>query len=82
MSATQERRAEWLEPVFWERLDRLESRHRKIQSEHETARRLLERASNREAREDLSEAWRHYCDVIAELDQSAAELEAFRSHPL
>ena len=79
MSASQEQRAEWLEPEFWERLDRLESRHQKIQTEHENARRGLERVTPREA-EELRNAWRRYCEVIDELDKTTAELEALRSY--
>jgi hypothetical protein len=79
MSASQEQRAEWLEPEFWERLDRLEIRHQKIQTEHESARRGLERVTPREA-EELRTAWRRYCEVIDELDKTTAELEALRSY--
>ena len=79
MSASQEQRAEWLEPEFWERLDRLESRHQKIQTEHENARRGLERVTPREA-EELRNAWRRYCEVIDELDKTTSELEALRSY--
>jgi hypothetical protein len=79
MSASQEQRAEWLDPEFWERLDRLESRHQKIQTEHENARRGLERVTPREA-EELRSAWRRYCEVIDELDKTTAELEALRTY--
>jgi hypothetical protein len=79
MSASQEQRAEWLEPEFWERLDRLEIRHQKIQTEHESARRGLERVTPREA-EELRTAWRRYCEVIDELDKTTAEFEALRSY--
>ena len=79
MSASQEQRAEWLEPEFWERLDRLEIRHQKIQTEQESARRGLERVTPREA-EELRTAWRRYCEVIDELDKTTAELEALRSY--
>jgi len=51
MSASEDLRAEWLDNRFWERLDRLEVRHQKVQSEHETARRGLERVTPREAEE-------------------------------
>jgi len=51
MSASEEQRAEWLDPEFWERLDRLEGRHQKLQSEHESARRGLDRVTPREAEE-------------------------------
>ena len=79
MSASQEQRAEWLEPEFWERLDRLESRHQRIQTEHENARRGLDRVTPREA-EELRNAWRRYCEVIDELDKTTSELEALRSY--
>lgn len=79
MSASEEQRAEWLDPEFWERLDRLEIRHQKIQTEHESARRGLERVTPREA-EELRTAWRRYCEVIDELDKTTAELEALRSY--
>ena len=79
MSASQEQRAEWLDPEFWERLDRLESRHQKIQTEHENARRGLERVTPREA-EELRSAWRRYCEVIDELDKTTADLEALRTY--
>jgi hypothetical protein len=78
MSASREQRAEWLDPRFWERLDRLEDRHQRLQSEHETARRGLERVTPQEAHE-LRSAWRHYCEVIAELDRTTAELESLRT---
>lgn len=77
MSAS-ELRGEWLEPRFWDRLDRLESRHQKVQSQHNEARRGLERLSPAESQE-LRRAWRHYCDVIAELDRTAAEFEALHA---
>ena len=78
MSTPQHQRAEWLDPSFWDRLDRLESRHRHAQSQHESARRSLERLTACEA-EELQSAWRHYCEVIAELDHAVAELETLRS---
>jgi hypothetical protein len=78
MSASQQQRAEWLDPAFWERLDRLEARHQKLQSEHQSAQRGLERLTPRES-EELRQAWRRYCEVIAELDRATAELEALRT---
>jgi hypothetical protein len=77
MSASQEQRAEWLGASFWERLDRLELRHQRIQSEHEVVRRNLERVTRREA-DELRHAWRRYCEVIAELDETTEEFEALR----
>jgi hypothetical protein len=78
MSASERQRAEWLDPVFWERLDRLEGRHQRVQSEHDSARRGLERLTPREA-EELRRAWRRYCEVIAQLDETTAEFEALRT---
>jgi len=77
MSASEQQQAEWLGIQFWDRLDRLEVRHQRLQSEHEAVRRGLESVSPREAAE-LRNAWRRYCEVIAELDQTTAELEALR----
>jgi len=78
MSASEGRRAEWLDAGFWERLERLESRHRRAQSEHQHAQRGLERPPSGEP-EELHEAWRRYCEVIAELDQATAEIESLRT---
>jgi hypothetical protein len=78
MSAPEQQRAEWLDAGFWERLDRLEGHHQRIQSEHDHARRGLERLSRDEA-EQLRQAWRRYCEVIAELDRTTAEFEALRT---
>jgi hypothetical protein len=78
MSASEASRAEWLDNRFWEKLDQLEQRHQKIQSEHEDARRGLERVRVDEINE-LRAAWQRYCDVIAELDRATAELEALRA---
>ncbi len=75
MSALQERRAEWLDSTFWDRLDCLESRHRQIRSQHESARRGLKKIDPR-ASEEVHDAWRRYCDVIAELDRTIADVEA------
>ncbi len=78
MSASELQRAEWLDPQFWDRLDRLESHHRRIQSEHNEARRGLERLAPNKS-EELRQAWERYCDVITELDRTAAEFEVLRS---
>jgi len=80
MSASQEQRAEWLDARFWDRLDRLESRHLRIRNEHAVVRRGLERVSAQEA-DELRKAWRRYCEVIAELDQTTAEIEVLRTCP-
>ncbi|MDB6159552.1 MAG: hypothetical protein JWO04_3258 [Gammaproteobacteria bacterium] len=78
MSALEEQRAEWLGSHFWNRLDRLDGRHQRVQSEREAVRRNLERDTPREA-DELRCAWRRYCEVIAELEQTTAEFEAFRT---
>jgi hypothetical protein len=78
MSASEQQRAEWRDPRFWDRLDRLESHHQRIQSEHNEARRGLERLPPGES-DELQQAWRRYCEVIAELDRTAAEFEVLRS---
>jgi hypothetical protein len=73
----EEQQPEWLESDFWERLDRLEGRHQKAQTEHESARRGLDRVTPREA-EELRNAWRRYCEVIDELDKTTEEFAALR----
>lgn len=78
MSASEHQRAEWLDAGFWERLERLESRHRRAQSEHERAQRWVQRLPPGDAAE-LREAWQRYCEVIAQLDQATAEIESLRS---
>jgi hypothetical protein len=78
MSASEENRAEWLDNKFWERLDLVETRHQRIQSEHDLARRGLERVRIDEVSE-LRQAWLRYCEVIAELDRATAELEVLRT---
>jgi hypothetical protein len=65
MSAAEQQGAEWLGSHFWDRLERLEGRHQQVQSQHERVRRGLERVSPLEAAE-LRNAWRRYCEVIAE----------------
>jgi hypothetical protein len=75
MSASDQVRAESPEAEFWDRLDRLEGRHLRVQSQYDDARRGLERTSSDEA-EEVQRAWRHYCEVIAELDQTTSEFEA------
>jgi hypothetical protein len=77
MSASDVQRADWLDPQFWDRLDRLEERHQRVQSEHDSARRGLERLKPGEV-DELRRAWQRYCEVIEELDQTTAEFEALR----
>ena len=77
MSALQPQRADWLDPAFWERLDRLEARHQRAQAEHDSARRGLERLNAGEV-EELRRAWCRYCEVIASLDEATAAFEALR----
>jgi hypothetical protein len=78
MSASEEQRAEWLDPELWDRLTRLEGHHQQLQTAHQNARRRLEQVSGKEAPEMLR-AWQQYCDVIAELDRATAEFEALRT---
>ena len=74
MSASEQQRAEWLDPDFWARLERLEGRRRRIQWQHEAARRDVERTVSPEA-EELRRVWRRYCEVIADLDDLTREFE-------
>jgi hypothetical protein len=78
MSASERQRAVWLDAGFWERLERLERRHWRLQWEHELARRGLKRLAPGEA-EGLQLAWQRYCEVIAELDQATAAIESLRT---
>jgi hypothetical protein len=78
MSASNQPRAAWLQAEFWERLDRIESHHQRVQSQHDSARRGLERLNPGEI-EEVRQAWRHYCEVIAELDRTTAEFESLHS---
>ena len=78
MSASESSRADWLDNSFWDRLDILESRHQRLQSEHEIARRGLESVRAQDS-EELREAWDRYCAVIADLDSTTAELEVLRN---
>ena len=80
MNALTERLPLWLGDLFWDRLNRLEAHHQRIQSQHDTARRGLE-AVQRTGSAEVLDAWRRYCDVIAELDRATAELESLRNRP-
>jgi hypothetical protein len=77
MSAVIETQTTWLNADFWELLDRLEGRHRRVQSEYDNARRQLERVDPKIGSE-IQRAWTRYCEVIAELDRAAGELELLR----
>jgi hypothetical protein len=77
MSASELQRAEWLDTPFWDRLDRLESHHRRVLSEHDSAQRELDRSGKLEPGE-LRDAWQRYCEVIAELDRATADIETLR----
>jgi hypothetical protein len=77
MSALEHQRADWPDTAFSERLERLEGRHQRAQGEHDSARRSLERPTAGEI-EELHRAWRRYCEVIAELDESSAEYGKLR----
>ena len=78
MSASESSRADWLDNAFWERLDILEARHQRLQTEHEVVRRGLERVRANDG-DELREAWDRYCAVIADLDSTTAELEVLRT---
>lgn len=69
---------EWLDLSFFDRLSRMEQRHRQAQSQHRSARRWLERLTPRQA-EELEQAWQRYCEVIAELERSSADFESLRA---
>jgi len=77
MSASEQPR-EWLDAGFWEKLDRLESRRRRAHSQHECAQRDLERLKPNESAE-LRLAWDRYCEVIAELERAATDIETLHS---
>jgi hypothetical protein len=77
MSAVITTQTTWLNADFWELLDRIEGRHSRAQSDHESARRRLERVDPKLSSE-IQEAWARYCEVIAELDRAAGELEQLR----
>jgi hypothetical protein len=51
MSASEQQRTEWLDNGFWERLERLEVRHRRAQAQHDEAQRRLERLSSEKPEE-------------------------------
>jgi hypothetical protein len=78
MSASEHQRAERLDPGLWERLERLESSHRRAQWDHERAQRDLKRLPPGEA-EGLRQAWQRYCEVIAALDRATAAIESLRT---
>lgn len=78
MSASGDPRADWFVPPVWDDLKRLESRHRQLQREHDLARRRLDQVTPDEA-DELRNAWREYCVVIAELDEATAALEHLRT---
>ncbi len=62
----------------WQKLRSLEDRHQRVQSEHDAARRGLERLARGDVAQ-LREAWRRYCEVIAELDRTTSEFEGLRA---
>lgn len=80
MIAPKEMRPDWLDEQFWQRLDRVELHHQRIQSQHETWRRSLDRCRET-ANDDLPHVWQCYCEVIAELEKTTAELEVLRTSP-
>jgi hypothetical protein len=78
MSASGDPQADWLAPPLLDNLKRLEGRHRQLQREHDVARRRLDQVTVEEA-DELRSAWRDYCEVIAELDETTAALEHLRT---
>ena len=77
MSAIVDKQITWLNAEFWELLERLEVRHQRVQSEYDSARRQLDRVDPKTS-SDIHGAWARYCEVIAELDRAAGELELLR----
>ena len=77
MSAVIDTQTTWLNADFWELLDRLEGRHQRAQSDYDSARRELDRVDPK-IKSAVRDAWVRYCDVIAELDRAAGELELLR----
>lgn len=73
---------DWLESGYWRRLRQLEDEHRRLQDAHEDARRNVERLGNLRSSlqgcPELRDAWSRYCDVVAELDQTTAEITNLR----
>lgn len=78
MSANAQPHAERLDPEFWTRLDKLDTRQRHIQSSHDFARRRLDGIDPKVALE-FRDAWLRYCEVVAELDQTTGEFETLRT---
>ncbi len=70
----------WLGAQFWDRLDRLEAQHRRVQSEHAIVRWGLGGENPQEVAE-LRNAWRRYCEVIAELDEATPRVEPLTYRP-
>ena len=78
MGASGDPQADWLPPPLLDDLKRLESRHRELQREHDLARRRLDQVAPADG-DELRNAWRDYCEVIAELDEATAALEHLRT---
>jgi len=78
MSASELQRAEWLDAGLWDRLERLENRHRRAQWDHRLAQRALQGLPRGES-EGLYLAWQRYREVIAELDRVTAAIESLRA---
>ena len=71
----------WPDGPFWDDLNRLETHHQTLQSRHELARRELKNLTKDTTKHNAAEfreVWKHYCEVIAELDRVAGEFEALR----
>jgi hypothetical protein len=78
MSVSNQAGAKWLRAQFRETLDRIESLDPRFQSQHDRSRPRIERLNPREL-DEVRLAWRHYCEVIAELGRTAAELDSRNS---
>jgi len=67
----------WRAEPFWNRLHHVERRHQDVQTQHEAVRRELTGVGS--AHEpSFRDIWQRYCEVIAELDRTSAEIESLR----
>jgi hypothetical protein len=78
MGASKEQRVDSPECDFFERPDRLEGHHRRLQCKPDSAGCKLDCTGSLESVE-LRDCWRHNCQVIAELDQAGADCEPLRT---
>lgn len=82
MFAAQEATGNGQDEAFWDRLKFLEARHQTLQARHEQLQRRVDDQSGVMPSEDLRETWKHYCEVIAELEHTAEEFTTLRPHCL